>query len=82
MGRGASRACLWAHIRLLALGGNSSVNPSEFGALQYQRYQGMRLLKGLTPTVCGGGVFGYAGAAGSYKGAEGFAGRVAQTESP
>jgi len=38
----------------------------------------MRLLKGLTPTVCGGGVFGYAGAAGSYKGAEGFAGYLGE----
>ena len=31
-------------------------------------------MKGLTPTVCGGGVFGYAGTAGSYKSAEGFVG--------
>jgi hypothetical protein len=38
----------------------------------------MRLLKGLTPTVCGGGVFGYAGAAGSYKSAEGFAGYLGE----
>jgi hypothetical protein len=33
--------------------GNSS--GAEFGALQYQQYQGMRLLQGLTPTACGGG---------------------------
>jgi hypothetical protein len=32
--------------------GNSS--GAEFGALQYQQYQGMRLLQGLTPTACGG----------------------------
>jgi len=57
-------------------GGNSS--GAEFSALQYQQYQGMRLLQGLTPTACGGGGFVYAGRAGTYKGIDGFAGYLGE----
>jgi RHS repeat-associated protein len=59
-------------------GGGGGGDLGGFGALQYQQYQGTRLVKGLTPTVCGGGVFGYVGAARSYKGAEGFAGYLGE----
>ena len=60
-------------------GGNSSGD--EFSALQYQQYQGMRLLQGLTPTVCGGGGFAFLGAQAKKGSAQGFAGGILEWDS-
>jgi RHS repeat-associated protein len=69
----------WATINL----GHVDVGGGFFdtGALQYQQYQGMRLLKGLTPTVCGGGGFLFLGAQGQKYGGQGFAGGLLEWDS-
>lgn len=77
LGAGNFELQIYKATTVTVSGGNTSVALGT-GALKYQAYQATRLLKGLTPTVCGGGVFGYAGAAGSYKGAEGFAGYLGE----
>ena len=66
----------WGSYGPLHSGGSTS--GAEFSALQYQQYQGMRLLKGLRPTACGGGAFVYAGAARTFKGVDGFFGYLGE----
>jgi hypothetical protein len=51
------------------------------GALDYQAYEGARLIRGLTPTVCGGGAFSFTGTQGEKGGSQGFFGYILDWDS-
>jgi RHS repeat-associated protein len=61
--------------------GSSGVGSLDLGAVQYQQYLGMRLVKGLTPTVCGGGAFLFAGLQKQKGNGQGFAGGLLEWDS-
>jgi RHS repeat-associated protein len=76
----------FGNIGLLALLNQVSNNDVPFligdlGALRYHRYQGTRLAKGLTPTACSGGGFGFVGGQKQSGSAQGFAGGLFEWDS-